>query len=353
MTPRERWKAVLEGRHPDRPPPPCDYWGTTEVTARLLRDLNCRDERALWKCLGVDKCIHLAPRHPRAVETDWHLQSLFSIWGIATREIAYDSGAYHEVVSGPLEGAETVAGVERFAWPEAEEWDLTGIREQALAWADYPILCGTYEPFYLYSRMRGMERALTDLLERPAIAEAALARIHSIHESLFERILAEAGDLIDLVYVAEDLGTQESLLMSPKLFRRFLRPTLRRMIDLAHRHSIHVFHHDDGAIRPLIPDLLDIGIDVLNPVQWRCRGMDRAALARDFGSRVVFHGGVDNQQTLPFGSPADVRREVAENLAIFSACKGYIVAPCHNIQANTPTENIVALYETVRNGGVQ
>jgi uroporphyrinogen decarboxylase len=98
----------------------------------------------------------------------------------------------------------------------------------------------------------------------------------------------------------------------------------------------------------LIPDLLDIGIDVLNPIQWRCRGMDRARLAREFGSRVVFHGGVDNQQTLPFGSPADVRREVEDNIALFSGCKGYIVAPCHNIQANTPTANIVALYEAVQ-----
>ena len=127
---------MLDGHRPDRPP--CDYWGTAEVTARLLRDLNCPDGRALWKCLGVDKCIHLAPRHPRAVETDWHLQSLFSIWGIATREVPYESGVYREVVSGPLEAAETPADVERFAWPDAEEWDLAGIREQALAWQDYP-----------------------------------------------------------------------------------------------------------------------------------------------------------------------------------------------------------------------
>jgi len=345
MTPRERWRATLDGHAPDRPS--CDYWGTAEVTARLKQDLNCPDDRALWECLGIDKCIHLAPRHPRAAESDWHLQSLFSIWGIETCEIGYDSGVYREVVRGPLESAESPADIERFAWPDAEEWDLTGLRQQALDWKDYPILCGSHEPFYLYSRMRGMERALADLIESPAIAEAALERIHCIHERLFERILAEVGDLMDLIYVAEDLGTQESLLMSPAMFRRFLRPTLRKIIDLAHSSGVKVFHHDDGAIRPMIPDLLEIGIDLLNPIQWRCRGMDRGALARDFGARVVFHGGVDNQHTLPFGTAEDVRREVEDNLAFFSGCKGYIVARCHNIQANTPTENIVALYETV------
>lgn len=341
--------ALFEGGGADRPP--CDYWGTAEVTARLKRELGCPDERALWRRLGVDKCIHLAPRHPRAAETDWHLQSLFSIWGIQTRDVDYGCGVYREVVAGPLEAAESPADIERFAWPDPEEWDVSGLHDEALAWSGYPILCGSYEPFYLYSRMRGMERALLDLVDAPAVAEAALERIHWIHERLLGRILDAAGDLIDFVYVAEDLGTQESLLMSPTLFRRFLRPTLAGIIDLAHRHGKRVFHHDDGAIRPLIPDLIDMGIDLLNPIQWRCRGMDRAALARDFGDRLVFHGGIDNQRTLPFGSPDGVRREVEENLAAFACCKGYVVAPCHNIQANTPTANILALYETVNEKG--
>jgi uroporphyrinogen decarboxylase len=349
MTPRERWKAVLNGRCPDRVP--CDYWGTAEVTQRLKRELNCPDDRALWQRLGVDKCIHLAPRHPRAVENDWHVQSQFSIWGIKTREVHYDCGVYSEVVGGPLEAAETAGDVERFAWPDPNEWSLAGLREEALAWKDYPLLCGSYEPFYLYSRMRGMERALSDLIDHPDIIDAAMERIHAIHERLMQRIFAEIGDLIDLVYVAEDLGTQESLLMSPALFRRFLRPSLRRMIDLTHKNGVKVFHHDDGAIRPLIPDLLDIGIDLLNPIQWRCRGMDRARLAAEFGRSVVFHGAMDNQQTLPFSTPADVRREVEDNLAAFAGGKGYIVAPCHNLQANTPTENILALYETVAEKG--
>jgi uroporphyrinogen decarboxylase len=106
-------------------------------------------------------------------------------------------------------------------------------------------------------------------------------------------------------------------------------------------------HHDDGAIRPLIPELIEIGIDVLNPVQWRCKGMDREGLVRDFGKSLIFHGAVDNQHTLPFGTPEDVRAEVRENLRIFREAKGYIVAPCHNLQPNTPTANILALYEAV------
>jgi len=135
--------------------------------------------------------------------------------------------------------------------------------------------------------------------------------------------------------------------MSPGTFRRFLKPRMARLIDMIHSRGARVFHHDDGAIRPLLPELIEIGVDILNPVQWRCRGMDRAALARDFGGEVVFHGGVDNQLTLPFGTPADVRREVRENIDLFRGGRGYIAAPCHNIQANTPTENILAVYEAV------
>ena len=123
------------------------------------------------------------------------------------------------------------------------------------------------------------------------------------------------------------------------------------MIELAHSFQVKVFHHDDGAIRPLLPDLIEMGIDILNPVQWRCRGMEREGLARDYGASIVFHGGVDNQRTLPFGTPDEVRREVAENIRIFSQGKGYIVAPCHNLQPNTPTENILAIYDAVREYG--
>lgn len=339
---------MMSGGRVDRAP--CDYWGTDEITRRLMRHLNCATKRALWKRLGVDKLIHLAPRHPHAREETWHLQSLFSIWEIGTERIPYADGLgfYEEAVTHPLAMAETVTEFERFPWPDADEWDVSQLRAECDEWREYPLLAGSSEPFYLYCRLRGMERALEDLVENPAVAECALEHISALDVALTRRILEAAADRILFVYAAEDLGTQDSLLMSPRMWRRFLRPGLVKLTELAHSFGVKVFHHDDGAIRPMIGELIDAGIDLLNPIQWRCKGMDREALAQEFGARVVFHGGVDNQLTLPFGTAEDVRREVRDNQRIFGGGRGYVVAPCHNLQANTPTENVVAMYEAAQ-----
>jgi len=343
--------AVLEGRPPDRTP--CDYWATSDVTRRLLDDLRCSSERELWEKLGVDKCVFLSPRHPGAREDSWHISSLYSVWNIETVLVPYMDGlgAYEEAVNPPLANARTVREIEGFDWPKADDWDASSLRKECLEWRNYPIVAASYEPFYLYCRLRGMEQALEDLMVNPALVDAAMERIFEIHAGIVRNALVAAGDLATFVYVAEDLGTQESLLMSPAAFRRSIKPWLSRMIDLVHACGAKAFHHDDGAIRPLLPDLIEIGIDVLNPVQWRCRGMDRRTLAEEFGRSVVFHGGIDNQYTLPFGSAQEVRRQVAENITIFRGAKGYIVSPCHNIQANTPTVNIVALYNAVKEFG--
>lgn len=348
MTPRERWEAVMRGERPDRVP--CDYWGTDEITCRLKRDLGCLTDRDLWERLGVDKLVQLVPAHPRAVESTWHLQSFFSVWHIGTRKIPYADGLgyYEEATEHPLAAAGSVREIERFDWPDPAEWDVSSLRAQCETWRDYPLLAGGCEMFYLYCRLRGMEQALEDLVSNPGIADCILEHIAAFDLTLTKRILDEVGDALLFSYVAEDLGTQNSLLMSPRLFRRFLKPHMARMIDLVHSRGVRAFHHDDGAMRPLLPELVEMGIDVLNPVQWRCPGMEREALAREFGARIVFHGGVDNQRTLPFGTPEDVRAEVRRNIEIFRDTRGYIVAPCHNLQANTPTANVVAMYEAVR-----
>jgi uroporphyrinogen decarboxylase len=345
MTAKERWQTIMRGGSVDRPV--CDYWGTGEITQRLLADLHCRDERQLWETLGVDKCVFLAPRHPQAKENTWHIPSLYSIWGVETVHIPYmdGTGEYEEPVNPPLAPATTVPEVENYPWPDPAEFIYDELPSLCDEWRDCPIVGASYEPFFLYCRLRGMEQSLEDLVMNPDIVDATMERIYEIHAGIVRRVAEKVKDKIDFIYVAEDLGTQNSLLMSPNAFRRHVKPWLRKMIELTHSYGLWAFHHDDGAIRPLLPDLIEIGVDVLNPIQWRCKGMEREALATDFGKDLVFHGGVDNQQTLPFGTPADVAQQVRENLAAFAPCKGYVVAPCHNLQANTPTANVVAMYE--------
>jgi len=145
--------------------------------------------------------------------------------------------------------------------------------------------------------------------------------------------------------VAEDVGSQEGLIVSLKHIEEFFLPHMKRMIDLVHQGGGYVFHHSDGSPRKNIPNMVRIGIDVLDPVQWRCKGMEREGLARDFGDKLVFHGAMDNQFTLVRGSVADVRREAEENIRLFGRRGGYILGPCHNIQVVSPPENIVAMYE--------
>lgn len=149
MTPRERWLTLLNGHKPDRVP--CDYWGTGEITRRLQRDLDCTGERALWERLGIGKCIYLGPVHPGSRESGWHLRSLFSIWYVETKAIAYgDSiGEYEEDAHHPLAEAETVAEIEAFDWPEAADFDVEELRKSCREWKGYPILGATSEPFYL------------------------------------------------------------------------------------------------------------------------------------------------------------------------------------------------------------
>ena len=347
MTPRERWLALLNNEKPDRIP--TDYWATEEVTQRLLKDLNCADRDALYDQLHIDGVDSIeAPltveHHPDDDQAD--------IWGIRRTTVDYGAGTYSEAANHPLVEAATVEQVHEYKWPDPDNCDFEAFGQQVKDLSRNRIIrCGYYEPFLLYCYLRGMEQSMMDLLVEPQIAEAILGHIFDYHYKLAERMFDIADGKIDLTMVAEDLGSQSSLLMGLEQIHRFILPNQKKMADLARSHGIHIFYHTDGAAREIIPDLIDVtGIEILNPIQWRCPGMEREGLVRDFGDKVIFHGAVDNQQTLAFGTAQDVRDEVMDNIRIFAPAR-WICAPCHNIQPVSPTENIVAMYQTIWENG--
>lgn len=339
MTPRERWMAVLMRQKPDRVP--MDYWATPEANDKLCKQLGCNLDEA-FRHLHIDVPLSVGGQYigPQPAAGT-------NIWGLRHRSVSYGTGTYQEVVNAPLGAFSSVAEIEaNYIWPKPEHWDYAHIPAQIKGQEDRPVRGGGSEPFLLYCKLRGMEQAFADLVLHPEIVDYVLGKLFDLAYEETRRIYETIPGRVLFSYVAEDLGSQQSLLMSPEHIRRFLFPHMKRMVSLAHAAGVYVFHHDDGAIRDIIPDLIELGIDILNPIQWRLPGMDREGLKRDFGDKLIFHGAVDNQTTLPFGTVADVRLEVAENLQILGAGGGYILGPCHNIQAVSPPENVVALYET-------
>ena len=185
-----------------------------------------------------------------------------------------------------------------------------------------------------------------DLLLNPEIVKYCLGKLFDFCYENTRRIYEQLPGKITLSSVSEDMGSETDLMFSTEQIKEFLFPGMKRMIDLAHQAGVYVFHHNDGAIRKIIPDMIKLGIDILNPIQWRCKGMEREGLKRDFGDKIIFHGGVDNQYTLAFGKTEEVKQEVLDNIRILGKNRVYIIAPCHNIQSVSPPENIVTLYRT-------
>ncbi len=339
MTPKERWLAMFTREKPDRVP--MDYWSTGETNQKLMRHLGCENMQEVFQRLHIDRVIGVGPRYVGPTPPSGE-----DIWGCRYENIDYGSGMYSECVYHPLAQYKSVEEIERnYTWPSPDWYDHSTITHQIIGWEDYPLRGGGSEPFLIYKNLRGQEQAFIDLIEHPDIVHYCLDKMFNLAYQNTRRIYEQIPGKVMLSYVAEDLGAQEGLMFSLAHIREFLLPWMKRIIDLAHEAGVYVFHHSDGAIRDVIPDMIRSGIDLLNPIQWRCKGMDREGLKRDFGKDVVFHGGMDNQYTLAFGSVEEVRQEVRDNLRILGEGGGYILAPCHNIQAVSPPENIVAMYE--------
>ena len=197
--------------------------------------------------------------------------------------------------------------------------------------------------------LRRIDGFLMDLLAEPAQVECLLDALLAIHLRTLERVCAAVGDLVDLCRFGDDLGTDTGPFMSPDLYRRYFKPRHAQLCAYVHRHSqMRTFLHSCGSIHALLPDLIEAGFEVINPVQTACRDMDAARLKREFGRDVTFWGGgADTRHVLNRGSPADVRRDVLARLAIFAPGGGYVFNPIHNILADVPPANIVAMFAAI------
>ena len=269
------------------------------------------------------------------------------MWGI---EWKYGMDAFN-VHTSPLAGAKTVADIEDHPWPDPTDPRLvTGLaaRAQELYEAtDYVLVADAIKGGLLTKalQIRGYEPMFMDMALNPELAAALLDKLLDLYKQFWTTFLKAVGPFVQMVYITDDIGGQSSMIISPKMFREVLKPRLAALIDhIKSQADVKLMYHTDGVVTPVIEDIIEMGVDVLNPIQTSAMEMDTAVLKEKYHGRLCFHGAIDVQQMLPFATPDEVRADVARRINDLAPGGGYILAPCHNISANVPPENIEAMY---------
>jgi len=372
-THRERVLTALNHEETDRVP--IDFGGSHDTAVNvhayiaLLKHLGFESEiRDEWERGAVETVIpsERVLRHfdidvrgeeanIRDVDSATMLDenSFVNGWGVISRRA--HAGAPFMIVEGPLQRLDdpTPADVESLPWPDSDNVvDLTGLRDRIERLRNQTdcalvVKLRNVGAFNLAQRLRGFTEFLEDLVINPAFAEALHDRLTDLICRFAATVLDEVGDLVDGASFADDLGIQTQTLLGPELYRSSVKPHHARLVETVHAHTdAKMIMHSCGSIRALLGDLIDCGIQVINPVQVNAEGMDSKELKREFGKDLCFWGGVDTQNVLPYGSPADVAQEVRRRIADLGPGGGYVLTAVHNIQSEVPPENIVAMYET-------
>ncbi|MFN0170837.1 MAG: uroporphyrinogen decarboxylase family protein [Bryobacteraceae bacterium] len=318
-----------------------DFCASSDVYARLRQHFGVADDLALMERLHVDF------RYPKPrwigfplVDDQGRSRDYFGIPRAGVGDFGY-------ALVHPLADAQTIAEVDAYPyWPSADMWDYDGYAEDCARFEQYAVLGGVWGWFFeAASEVVGMDRFFLLMHDHPEVAHAIIGRIVNFMERTSEVMFEKAGKSIDICFTGDDYGFQSGPMMSQRLFDEFVRPYLRRIYGVGKRHGKLVMHHSCGSVARWIPAFLEMGLNILEPIQVRAAGMEPRELAAKYGGRLCFHGSIDTQQTLPFGTPEDVRREVRDRVATFKPYGGFTISPSQHLLADIPTENIVAMYE--------
>jgi uroporphyrinogen decarboxylase len=376
---RQRIRQALDHREPDRVP--FDLGGTGLSTIHVAAYRNLR--RALdlpelephvaftaEQLVLVDEDVAtrletdvrpVVPDNPTGfkltLRDEGQYQAYTDEWGIGWRMPA-DGGLYYDMAHHPLAAAQSLSELQAYPFPDPlDDGRFATLRAQAEAAtraAKAVALAGPCAGIAeVYSWLRGYEQYYVDLIRNPAWVSAMLERLVAFKSAYWERALREIGGLVDIVVEADDLGGQHAPLMSPRTYRQVIKPHHRKLFSFIKAQApVKIFYHTCGAVRPLIPDLIEAGIDILNPVQISAAGMDLKELTREFGRDLVFWGGgVDTQAVLRTSSAAEIKAHVRQNIEELAPGGGFVFAAVHDIQSDVPPANVIAMWEAWREFG--
>lgn len=382
MNSRDRMFMTLDHREPDRVPYDLASTQITGIQAKAYRNLRqalglppvavqlcdhiqqlALPDEDVMRCLQVDT-RGLFPLNSH----NWNVNPLdagdrwvyHDEWGITHHMLKPDEN-YFSIVNVPLPDLDvTVADIQNLQWPVlADPRRIVGLRERATQYHAEGYLIVMKHPFAgifeMAQRIVGMANCLMLMATNEEVMAALFDKLLELKLEFWEMALPQLADVVDVISYADDYGTQASQLISPDMFRQQIKPRLHLLFNRIKTLAPHIklFMHSDGNLRPILPDFLELGINILNPVQFTAKGMALPELKRDFGRDFVFWGGgVDTSGVLPFGTPPQVKDEVRRNIEILAPGGGFVFNTVHNILNDVPPENIVAMWEALQEYGL-
>ncbi|MFN2202266.1 MAG: uroporphyrinogen decarboxylase family protein [Caldilineaceae bacterium] len=339
MTAKERVLTTFERRVPDRVP--LWYGADASVTHNLMRILGAGSEEALMQRLHIDfrRVRERYDGPPLAHYPDGSRQSW---WGV-DRIGDY----YGQPYSHPLAGVETMEEIESYSWPSPDWFDFSHLRQECAAWPEYAIIGGPWVVIFTdATELVGMSEFFMKMITHPELMKAVIQKVSDFYYEMAVRTFEACADLLDIFFFGDDLGTQQALFISPQMWDEFLKDHFVRFLELGRQAGLKTMFHSCGSVRGLMGRWSALGLDALNPIQRRAKGMELDELKRSYGDRLCFHGAIDHQQVLTFGSVADVRKEVQDVIDVLAPGGGYCLAASHDLLlAEMPPENIIAMFD--------
>ena len=345
MTSRERIITALSHKEPDIVPFSLGF-GINYPAKKALAEYMKKDIGELNVILeSLSDIRHVGPRYIGPKDRNIGLTdgSYVDMWGVKRSPVKNEKDTYMEISEYPLSSLSTVEELENYMFPDIEWFDFSVIPEQIAAHdknGDYAIMLGNGNIFESSWYMRGFETLLADLLTEKEYVHWLLNKVTEFFTGYFRKALEAGNGRIDLAFTADDIGAQNDLLISLSLWEEMIKPYHKRLNKVIHEYGAKIVYHSDGAVMKAVDSLIDMGIDVLEALQFDAGGMNPVELKNRVGDRLSFHGGVSVQSTLPFGTPEEVEAEVRERIKVLGKSGGYILAPSHAVQAGTPPENI-------------
>ena len=351
MSPRERVLSALNHVQPDRVA--ADYFGTPEVESALRDHFAVTSHDALLDRLGTD-LRHVTPKYTGPELRRFPDGSMEGMWGVIRAPMKNEYGEYNEPCYLPFAKMRTLEDVEAHRWPDPDWFDYSTVKPQCRQYKGFAVTAGGFGFMDLINGIafgRGVEQVILDIATEDPVGMALMDRRAKFFLEHTERILASAGGMIHILCMGDDYGTQKGLLMHPDCWRKLFKPRMKAMIELGHTYGCKVIHHSCGSSRAIMEDFIEIGLDCVQTIQPQAWGMDPNELKSLYGDRLSFHGAIDAQGGLQRSTPDEVRAMVRDRIEVVGKNGGYICAPSHNIQPDTPLENVLAMYETIRQNG--